>query len=248
MIHSGLCKETPIANQVGDIEGARPSLVTLADRHVDTARRIVTLADGRTARLTTREAALLRYLADRPGQDVSRDTLLLEVWEYRASFPTRAVDIAMRRLRKKVESDPSSPAHLISVHGVGYRFVPPEAGQPAPLTSVQVRQRPHSWVQPLPQEPEGFVGRASEVSTLTHRLNECAGLVVLLGTGGVGKTRLALRVGHALRDRFDSVIWVDCSRAVDTEGLCRSTASALGVPLPQSTDSDALLSHVAVHA
>ena len=82
--------------------------------------------DGREW-LTAKEALLLGYLAARPGESVSRDSLHEQIWGYSADVISRAVDCTMRRLRNKVESDPDKPRHLITVRGVGYRFVPETA-------------------------------------------------------------------------------------------------------------------------
>ncbi len=80
--------------------------------------------EGETTSLTSREAAVLRYLAQRPHQPVSREELLVEVWEFSPSVISRAADTAMRRLRGKIEADPANPQHLITIHGFGYRFEP----------------------------------------------------------------------------------------------------------------------------
>jgi DNA-binding response OmpR family regulator/predicted ATPase len=74
--------------------------------------------------LTSRERALLAYLAAHPSRDISRDELLAEVWGYSDQVVTRAIDITVRRLREKIEHDPARPVHLLTVFGTGYRFEP----------------------------------------------------------------------------------------------------------------------------
>ncbi len=73
--------------------------------------------------LTTHENAVLQYLAQRPGQDVSRQELLEQVWGYSPTMQTRTVDNQILKLRKKMEINPGRPRYIITVHGVGYRFV-----------------------------------------------------------------------------------------------------------------------------
>ena len=73
--------------------------------------------------LTPREFRILRYFLDHPNQVVSRDALLSNVWGYDTGAFTRTVDTHMARLRQKIESTPSEPRHLITVHRVGYKFV-----------------------------------------------------------------------------------------------------------------------------
>jgi two-component system alkaline phosphatase synthesis response regulator PhoP len=74
--------------------------------------------------LTPREFRILRYFIDHADEVVSRESLLNHVWGYDSSAFTRTVDTHMARLRQKIEDVPSEPRHLITVHRVGYKFVP----------------------------------------------------------------------------------------------------------------------------
>ena len=74
-------------------------------------------------RLTVMEADLLRYLIVREGKVVSRKAILEDVWGLNEDTDTRAIDNFIVRLRKYLEDDPSKPKHLLTVRGVGYRFV-----------------------------------------------------------------------------------------------------------------------------
>jgi DNA-binding response OmpR family regulator len=74
--------------------------------------------------LTPREFRILRYFIDHSEQVVTREALLNHVWGYDSSAFTRTVDTHMARLRQKIESVPSEPRHLLTVHRVGYKFVP----------------------------------------------------------------------------------------------------------------------------
>lgn len=76
-----------------------------------------------TIRLTVMEADLLRFLIRHQGNVVSRRAILEEVWDLAEDTDTRAIDNFIVRLRKYIEEDPSKPAHLLTVRGVGYRFV-----------------------------------------------------------------------------------------------------------------------------
>jgi DNA-binding response OmpR family regulator len=84
-------------------------------------------ARGRVVRLTLMEAELLRYLIANAGRAVSRREILEEVWNLHEDTDTRAIDNFIVRLRRYVEDDPSDPAHLLTVRGVGYRFIPEPA-------------------------------------------------------------------------------------------------------------------------
>jgi DNA-binding response OmpR family regulator/predicted ATPase len=105
--------------------------------------------EGQHKRLTSHEAALLRYLADRPGMVVSREELLREVWGYQTAVRSRTTDDTMWRLRQKVEADPKNPRHLLTAHGGGYRFVGALAEAPAALPPAQPRvPLPDGWFEP----------------------------------------------------------------------------------------------------
>jgi DNA-binding response OmpR family regulator len=73
--------------------------------------------------LTLMEASILRYLIEHQGKAVSRKTMLKEVWGMRQDTDTRAIDNFIVRLRRYLEDDPARPRHLLTVRGIGYRFV-----------------------------------------------------------------------------------------------------------------------------
>ena len=76
-----------------------------------------------TVRLTVMEADLLRYLIRHDGRIVSRRSILEDVWGLREDTDTRAIDNFIVRLRKYIEEEPSQPKHLVTVRGVGYKFI-----------------------------------------------------------------------------------------------------------------------------
>jgi DNA-binding response OmpR family regulator len=76
-----------------------------------------------TIHLTIMEADLLRYLIEHDGKIVSRSSILEDVWGLREDTDTRAIDNFIVRLRKYIEDEPSQPKHLLTVRGVGYKFV-----------------------------------------------------------------------------------------------------------------------------
>ena len=78
--------------------------------------------DGRAAELTQREFELLSFMAASPTKVFSREELLHEVWQYDYFGDLRAVDVAMRRLREKVEDDPGQPRYIMTKRGVGYYY------------------------------------------------------------------------------------------------------------------------------
>lgn len=87
---------------------------------VDTRARTCTV-DGRAVALTVREFDLLAFLLRHPGEVFRREDLLRRVWGYTFG-DTSTVTVHVRRLREKIEADPASPAHVLTVWGVGYRL------------------------------------------------------------------------------------------------------------------------------
>ena len=84
--------------------------------------------DDRTFPLTLMEANLLRYLIAHEGKAVSRKAMLEEVWGVHEDTDTRAIDNFIVRLRRYIEREPANPQHLLTVRGVGYRFIASPAG------------------------------------------------------------------------------------------------------------------------
>ncbi len=72
--------------------------------------------------MTPREVHLLRLFADHAGDALDRAAILDEVWGVRYEGTTRTLDQHIVKLRQKVEDDPANPRHILTVHGVGYRF------------------------------------------------------------------------------------------------------------------------------
>jgi DNA-binding response OmpR family regulator len=81
------------------------------------------VAPNRITHLTLMEADLLRYFTEREGQIVSRKQILEEVWRVHEDTDTRAIDNFIVRLRRYIEDDPANPQHLVTVRGIGYRFL-----------------------------------------------------------------------------------------------------------------------------
>jgi DNA-binding response OmpR family regulator len=97
--------------------------LTFGQLTIDPAARTVRV-DGRDVDLTQREFDLLLFLARHPAQVFSRDQLMDRVWQFSFYTDTTTVTVHVRRLRAKLEADPSDPRWIQTVWGVGYRFQP----------------------------------------------------------------------------------------------------------------------------
>lgn len=80
------------------------------------------LAGGKLVDLTPKEFELLELLMKSPGRVFSREILLERLWGYDFFGDSKTIDVHIRRLREKVEEDPSSPTHILTVWGIGYKF------------------------------------------------------------------------------------------------------------------------------
>jgi len=96
-------------------------VVAVDDLEIDGPRREVRRA-GAPVRLTRKEFDLLFLLASNAGRAFTRSELLENVWDFAWDGDTATVTVHVRRLREKIEDDPSKPRHLVTVWGVGYRF------------------------------------------------------------------------------------------------------------------------------
>ncbi len=192
--------------------------LALDDGVLDLRVGVVERGDERV-RLTTRELELLRYLVTRDGEPASREQLLIDVWEYAPGVESRTVDTTVKRLRRKLEVVATQPTHLVSVHGVGYRFVP--AAAPVPSSAEPLAA--------LPEDPDRFVGRAAELAAVAAALQSAARLVTLRGPGGVGTSRLARQVARLRADAGDAVIPVDLSCAATVDDVRSELGSSLGL-------------------
>ena len=108
--------ETPDASSSAEV-------YRFGDKSVDFQN--LQLRSGKQAyQLTLMEAELLRYLIAKRGQAVSRKSILEDVWNVREDTDTRAIDNFIVRLRRYIEADSAKPRHLVTVRGVGYKFIP----------------------------------------------------------------------------------------------------------------------------
>ncbi len=104
-------------------EPASDVIMSIGEFRIDTVRRSV-VRDGAELELSRKEFDLLALFASRLGQVVTRDECLDEIWWGRDLADTRTLDTHVKRLRQKLETDPSNPIHLLTIRGVGFRLDP----------------------------------------------------------------------------------------------------------------------------
>ena len=98
-------------------------VISFSDVTVNLDRAIV-IRDGKKLPFTAPEFELLTFFLQNPDRALTRDAILESVWSYLASPNTRTVDAHVLRLRQKLETEPDAPRHFVTVHKVGYRFLP----------------------------------------------------------------------------------------------------------------------------
>lgn len=106
-------------------ETSVPETLKIGDMEIDASSMTVKV-EGRTVLTTVREFRLLEYLAAHRGRVFTRDQLLDAVWKETAFVTPRSVDVYVRRIREKIESDPRHPRYLKTLRGIGYRLESPK--------------------------------------------------------------------------------------------------------------------------
>lgn len=105
------------------VDVATDDMVLVAgDVEVDVARHVVSVG-GHQIDLRPKEFALLELLVMRAGKLVTRDDLISEVWGYDYFGDTKTLDVHIKRLRSKIEADPKDPQYIVTVRGMGYKFL-----------------------------------------------------------------------------------------------------------------------------
>jgi two-component system response regulator VicR len=103
--------------------GAAPAQPMALSRITVDTQAMMVYKDGKPLELTQREYELVRVLSAQKGQVFSREALMEQVWNYEGYVgDVRAVDVAVRRLREKLEDDPANPVFIVTKRGMGYYF------------------------------------------------------------------------------------------------------------------------------
>ena len=117
-----MLRRTEMVKQEADkTDAVVPQTIHASDIEIDLSRHVM-LRSGKPLELTPKEFDLLVFLVRNRGQVFSREALLQKVWGYDFAGDTRTVDVHIRWLRQKIETDPNKPERLATVRGVGYKF------------------------------------------------------------------------------------------------------------------------------
>src|SRR5258706_12642654 len=207
---------------------------------------------GRRIPLTRQPMDLLLLLLERRGELVTREDIAKRLWAPDVFTDLEAgIRTAVLKIRHVLGDSRESPRFVETITGKGYRFVAPVevVRPPAPHASPAAVAAPESRSDRsrhnLPAEVTSFVGRRTELLELPGALVSSR-LLSLTGDGGVGKTRLAVRLAANLVADFPDGVWlVDLAPLSAPQLVAQTIATALGVREgPQRSARDAVLDHL----
>jgi predicted ATPase/DNA-binding winged helix-turn-helix (wHTH) protein len=189
---------------------------------------------GEIVPLGGRAFDLLLALIERSGETVGKDELIARVWPD-VTVEEGSLRVHMSALRKALGDGQWGPRYIANVKGRGYRFIAPVMCQAQENERNTFARRAN-----LPAALGRMIDRDEEVLNI-QALLRTERLITIIGTGGIGKTTVALAVGHAaLADLSDAVYFVDLSTARDHEQLSGAVASAFGLAEQHAKPENAL--------
>jgi predicted ATPase/DNA-binding winged helix-turn-helix (wHTH) protein len=199
------------------------------------------LAHGVPVTLGQRAFDILLMLVSRHGQLVTKDELMAEIWPG-VVVEENNIQVHVSALRKVLGTAAEGERYLLTVAGRGYRFVAAvQRESAAPIENSAQSLAPERSASTivastnLPQRPTGLIGREAELADIVARLTSHR-LVTLTGTGGVGKTRLAIESGSSVLDRYPDGVWLaELAPLNDAQLITSIIADVLGVTLSAST-------------
>jgi predicted ATPase/DNA-binding winged helix-turn-helix (wHTH) protein len=195
---------------------------------LNVGERLVT-RDGAPVELGARALDILIALVSTPNEVISKKDLLSRVWPD-VTVEEGSLRAQMASLRKMLGDGKDGARYITTVAGRGYYFVAPvarslEQSEPAAGVAEDFRHAN------LPGRPAGLIDREDDLKKLAGLL-EVARLVTVVGVGGVGKTTVAIALGHDLLEAFaGAVLFVDLSMLSDPELVTGTVASMLGLPV-----------------
>ncbi|MGY4455267.1 DNA-binding winged helix-turn-helix (wHTH) protein [Bradyrhizobium sp. i1.3.1] len=192
---------------------------------------------GQILPLGGRAYDILIALLENAGEVVPKSELIARVWPD-VTVEEGSLRVHLSALRKTLGDGQFGDKYIANIQGRGYRFIAPVTPLPAALDSGNAS----SGLSSLPPALGRMVGRSKVVLEIQRLLQTDQRLTTILGAGGIGKTTVALSVGHAaLADFSGAVFFVDLSTVTDNEQVIGAVASAVGL-VPQPADpKEALL-------
>jgi predicted ATPase/DNA-binding winged helix-turn-helix (wHTH) protein len=197
------------------------------------------LEADKPVRIGSRALDILIMLVERPGQLLSRDELMAQVWPGTCVEPTN-LTVQLSALRRVLGDGREGVRYLVNIPGRGYRFVAPVSrGEDDSFVRAErvVPQGKHN----LPTQITRLVGRAKTVAMLAGQLAHDR-LLTIVGPGGIGKTSVALAVAERTVSNYEHGIWlVDLAGLSDSDEVASVVATAVGLESSSDTPLAALV-------
>jgi predicted ATPase/DNA-binding winged helix-turn-helix (wHTH) protein len=183
---------------------------------------------GAPLHLGSRALDILIALVDRAGEVVSQRELIEIVWPH-INVDDGNLRYHVGTLRRALDDGVDGARYIINVPGRGYCFVCPVTPTLAPNALMPID--PPSPVHGMPSRLDRMVGREAEVAAIADQLASCR-FVTLVGPGGIGKTTVAVSVGHVVARTYGDICFVDLGLLRDPHLVPGALATALGVAIP----------------
>jgi predicted ATPase/DNA-binding winged helix-turn-helix (wHTH) protein len=195
--------------------------------------------DGVAVQLGDRAFDILCVLTEQAGEIVANRELMVRVWG-KVVVGAGSLRFHINALRKVLAQDGTQTQYLKNVTRRGYTFVAPvrEAG----LDSPRGMDAPRSGLGRMPKRPTDIIGRAAEIQALAKLLKQSR-FVTLVGSGGVGKTTVALELAYTLHEQFDLVCFVDLDTIKEPSWVTRAVATAAGLVVSSASPVSSLIAY-----
>src|ERR1700693_6122665 len=183
--------------------------------------------DGRVLPLGDRALDILIHLADRPGEVIAKQELIDHVWSD-VTVDEGSLRVHVAAIRKALGDGQFGNRYIANIKGRGYSFVGTVVSLAGGTESTNAKFRHQGR---LPVRPIMMIGRETVVREVSDKLRD-ERFVTLLGPGGIGKTTIAVAVGHAVAQEFGGeVYFVDLASLSDPDLVVRAIGTSLGLVL-----------------
>lgn len=205
------------------------------------ARRRLLLKDGTPVKLGARTLDVLIELLSRPNEVICKHDLLVRVWPD-ATVDEGSLRFQIANLRRVLSDGTDGARYITTLTGRGYCFVAPISRSGERVKSVTIAGG--SRHANLPARVIGMIGRNDDILKLSTRLNATR-FVTIVGAGGVGKTTVAVAVGHHLIDAFaGAVLFVDLGMLSDPDLVATAVATLLGLSVHSGDATPSLIGYL----
>ena len=195
--------------------------------------------DGVAVQLGDRAFDILCVLTEHAGKIVTNRDLVVRVWG-KTVVGAGSLRFHINALRKVLAQDGTQTQYIKNVTRRGYMFIAPV--RKATLDSPGGPGTQRSELGRIPKRPTDVIGRAAEIKEIAGLLSQSR-FVTLVGSGGVGKTTVALELAYSLREQFDLVCFVDVDTIKEPSWVARAVAAALGLVVSSASPVPSLIAY-----